>query len=117
MPTVPVEAIEAVTQRGMTSRRVTLGEMSLAEYRIPKGFDASGLYDGLPGGRCPCEHWGYVVSGKLLMRTETGEEVLEGGEFFHLLPGHLGVALEDTVMIEFTRAEDIRAKDEALGLV
>jgi len=87
-----------------------LGGMAAAYYYLPAGYDPRPHYEGLPDDMCPCTHWGYVVRGKIRMRTMEGTETLEAGQLFHLIPGHLGEVLEDTEMVEFTPAEEFRQK-------
>lgn len=87
--------------------------MAIAFYRIEKGFDARPHYKGLPHDMCPCSHWGYIIRGRLLMRAAAGEEmVLEAGDAYSMSPGHVGEALEEVEMIEFTPAEEYRRKND-----
>ena len=37
------------------------GGVRTAIVAIPAGVDTSPLLKGLPGDRCPCPHWGYVL--------------------------------------------------------
>ena len=53
--------------------------MTVTFYRLPTGADGRPLLQGLPGGRCHCPHWGYVISGKLRIHTADGaHDVLAG---------------------------------------
>lgn len=93
-----------------------LGEMVCARHLIPAGFDSAPLYRGLPGDMCPCEHWCYLVRGRLRYRFADGEErEFDAGEAFHLPAGHLAEVPEDAELIEFTAAEDYRRKAEHLA--
>jgi hypothetical protein len=99
----------------MESQVLELGEMVCARHLIPGGFDSTPLYRGLPDDMCPCEHWCYLVRGKLRYRfTDGTAREFEAGDAFHLQAGHLADALEDAELIEFTRAEDYRRKVEHL---
>lgn len=89
-----------------------MGGMTVAFYRIRKGFDPAPQYRGLPDDMCPCTHWGYLTKGRIRMRTGNGEEIIEAGQAFHLEPGHLGEILEDTEMVEFTPTDEYRKKSE-----
>jgi hypothetical protein len=68
---------------------------------VPAGADFGPLLKGLPRDRCPGEHWGYVIKGRLRVTHGDGtNEVLSAGDFYHLSPGHTGVAEEATDFIE-----------------
>ena len=54
--------------------------------------DATPLMKGLPGDRCPCPHWGYVLKGRLTFRFADHDEVVEAGDAFYLPPGHIPTA-------------------------
>lgn len=82
-------------------RGVDWGEMRVAVVSVPAGTDFSPLLKGLPNDRCQGSHWGYVLKGKLRIQQAGGsEEVLSAGDFYHLPPGHTGVAEEDTEFLE-----------------
>ena len=95
----------------METQALDLGEMVCARHLIPAGFDSTPFYVGLPDDMCPCEHWCYLVRGKLRYRFADGEMLTaREGDAFHLRAGHLADVLEDAELIEFTRAEDYRRK-------
>lgn len=48
------------------------GDMSVAFARLPAGTDMTPAVKGLPGDACQCPHWGYLLKGRLKMRTEQG---------------------------------------------
>jgi len=100
----------------METQLLELEEMVCARHLIPAGFDSTPLYRGLPGDMCPCEHWCYLVKGKLRYRFEEGEPLtVSPGEAFHLRAGHIADVLEDAELIELTRAADYRRKAEHLS--
>jgi hypothetical protein len=82
------------------------GGMSSSFIRLPQGADLGPALKGLPGDRCPCPHWGYLLSGRLQMRTATGDEVYTGGQAFYWGPGHVPVALEDCEYVDFSPTEE-----------
>jgi len=99
----------------MESQTLDLGEMVGARHLIPAGFDSAPYYRGLPDGMCPCEHWCYLVRGKLRYRFVDGESMeAEAGDVFRVRGGHLADVLEDAELVEFTRAEDYRRKAESV---
>lgn len=75
--------------------------MRVAVVTIPAGTDFGPLLEGLPNDRCPGEHWGYMLEGLLrVQHADNSEEMLKKGDFYHMPPGHTGVAIEDTQFIE-----------------
>jgi hypothetical protein len=47
---------------------------------IPAGTDLAALLRGLPDDQCPCPHWGYVITGQLIVRYRDHEETIAAGE-------------------------------------
>lgn len=75
--------------------------MRVAVVSVPAGADFGPLLAGLPNNRCQGEHWGYVIKGRLRITDSSNQdEVLVGGDYYHLAPGHTGVAEEETEFIE-----------------
>ena len=62
------------------------GGMTAAITRIPAGSDLATLLRGLPGDRCPCPHWGYVIAGRFAVRYPDHEETIAAGEAYYLPP-------------------------------
>ena len=73
---------------------------------IQKGTDLGPALVGLPGDLCQCPHWGYMLKGRVMMRTESGEELYEAGQVFYWPPGHAPVALEDSEYVDFSPTEE-----------
>jgi hypothetical protein len=74
--------------------------MRVSLVSVPAGTDFSPLLRGLPEDRCQGPHWGYVLKGRLRIQYADGEEVLRAGDFYHMPPGHTGIAEEDTEFLE-----------------
>jgi hypothetical protein len=77
--------------------------------------DATGLFDGLPGDRCPCPHWGYVLQGSVTFRYAEHEEVYAAGDAYYAPPGHIPVINAGTELVEFSPAEEHARAMETLG--
>ena len=86
---------------GIDVRFAESGGMTLLWSRLRKGVDLGPTLAGLPNAQCSAPHWGYMISGKLLMRTNNGDEVYSAGEAFYWAPGHVPIALEDCECIDF----------------
>ena len=50
-------------------RLTEVGDMTVSFIRLAKGTDLGPALVGLPGDLCQCPHWGYMLEGRLLMRT------------------------------------------------
>jgi hypothetical protein len=50
------------------------------------------MLKGLPQDRCPCPHWGYLFTGKIIVTYADHEEVYEPGDAFYMAPGHVPAA-------------------------
>ena len=83
------------------------GGMTAAITRIPAGSDLASLLRGLPGDRCPCPHWGYVIAGRSAVRHPDHEETIAAGEAYYLPPGHVPDYLEDTEVFEVSPAAEL----------
>jgi hypothetical protein len=82
------------------------GGMSTSFIHLPRGADLGPALKGLPDDRCPCPHWGYLLQGRLQMRTADGEQVYTAGQAFYWGPGHVPVALEDCTYVDFSPTEE-----------
>ena len=91
----------AMKAGGLELRFSPVGSMTLSFYQIPKSTDFASLLKGLPEDMCQCPHYGYLLKGKMLVRTKTGEEIVETGQVFYMGPGHVPEFLEDCELFEF----------------
>ena len=64
--------------------------------------DLSPLFAGLPDDRCQCQHWGYVLKGKVAFRTAEGEEEFVAGDAYYVPPGHTPTIYAGTEIVEFS---------------
>ena len=78
------------------------GEMTVAFIRLPAGFDLGPLLVGLPDDLCQCPHWGYMLKGRVGLRTKDGEELYEAGQAFYWSPGHAPRVLDDCEYVELS---------------
>ncbi len=63
----------------------------------------------LPSGNCPCPHWGYVVKGRVIMRYDDHEEIVEAGDAFYFPPGHAPEAEAGTELVQFSPTDELAA--------
>jgi hypothetical protein len=90
-------------------RMSEVGELSVSFIRLSEGVDLGPALAGLPDDLCPCPHWGYMLKGRLKMRTGDGDEIYEAGQAFYWPPGHAPVALEDCEYVDFSPTEEFAA--------
>jgi hypothetical protein len=86
-----------------------VGEMTAAFFRLKRGADFGPALAGLPDDMCQCPHWGYVIKGRLKMKTRFGDEFYEAGQAFYWPPGHSPSAAQDTEYVDFSPSEAFAA--------
>jgi hypothetical protein len=91
-----------VEAEGVELRTRQVGELTMAWVRLAKGIDLAPGLKGLPGDLCQCPHWGYMLKGRLRMKTAEGERVFQAGDAFYWGPGHAPEALEDAEYVDFS---------------
>ena len=92
---------------GVDFRTRDVGGQTLAWVVLPKGADLAPALKGLPGDSCQCPHWGYMIKGRVRMRTAEGEQVYEAGQAFYWGPGHTPEALEDSEYIDISPTAEL----------
>jgi glyoxylate utilization-related uncharacterized protein len=70
--------------------------------------DPADVFKGLPDDRCQCEHWGYVIKGKVGFKTAGGEEKFETGDAYYMPAGHTPVLYAGTEIVEFSPTKDLQ---------
>lgn len=84
------------------------GDMTVAFIRLPQGTDMAPALKGMPDDLCQCPHWGFLIKGRLRMRTKEGEEFYEAGQAYYWGPGHSPEALEDVEVMEFSPTKEFQ---------
>ena len=77
-------------------------------------LDSAAMLKGLPGDRCPCPHWGYVLKGKVTYTFEDHEEVHEAGDAFYVPGGHTPRFDAGTEFLQFSPAAELRVVSETI---
>jgi hypothetical protein len=96
-------------------RYVELGEHTVSFERFHHDADPSPLFRGLPDDRCPCPHWGVVLSGRIAVRCPDREETLEAGDAYVMTPGHLTLVFAGTEVVEFSPTEALQTTMAVVG--
>jgi hypothetical protein len=98
----------ALEADGVELRMSEVGAMTIAFVRLAKGVDLAPALKGLPDDLCQCPHWGYLLRGRVRMKTMDGDEIYEAGHPFYWAPGHAPEALEDSEYVDFSPTEPFR---------
>ena len=97
----------AAERPGFIGRWVELDGYHYAYQSAAAGSSLDAMLAPLPDSACPVEHWGYVFSGRVRIEYVDGsEEFLDAGDAFHVAPGHRPSMVEDTVMLQISRAAE-----------
>lgn len=111
MPRARKETTPVTVENPIYAARIAnLGEFSVAYESIGGGgIDPAPAFRGLPDDRCPCPHWGLVVSGRVTMRYSDREETWEAGDAFYMPPGHIPLAHDDALeLITFSPTKQLQ---------
>jgi hypothetical protein len=91
---------------GATARQVAAGDDLAAEYfSLAAGTDIAPLLQGLEGDACQSPHWGYVISGTVVVTYTDPDQPTDrctGGDCFHWPAGHSVRVEDDAEVILFS---------------
>ena len=97
----------AAEKPGFVGRWTEMGDHHFAYQSAVAGSNLDAMLAVFEDRACPVEHWGYVFSGRVRIEYVDGsEEFLEAGDAFHVAPGHRPTMVEDTVMLQVSRAAE-----------
>jgi len=94
---------------GVEIRRVDRGDLAICLLRLSQGVDTRPLFHGLPNDECQCHHWGYIMSGTMLVRGRDGERTYDAGEAYYWAPGHNLEAVTDAEYLEISPSTEYDA--------
>ena len=83
------------------------GGYTVAFETYTQDADPAEMFRGLPDDRCQCEHWGYVIRGKVGFKTADGEELFAAGDAYYMPPGHTPVLYAGTEVVEFSPSSEL----------
>lgn len=95
---------------GATARQATdfgdatgFGKMGGEYFSLGAGTDIAPLLKGLESDACQAPHWGYMISGKVVVTyTDGNVETCRESDLFYWPPGHSVRAVEDSEVILFS---------------
>jgi len=99
----------AIQDDNVELRMTDVGEMVVSFITLKESTDLGPALVGLDGDTCPCPHWGYMLSGRLMMRVPGGDRTYEAGEAFYWAPGHAPFALTDCSYVDFSPKDEFHA--------
>lgn len=111
---------------GATARQLEgFGEASqyggiAAEYfSMAEGTDLAPLLQGLAHDSCHSPHWGYIVSGQVVVTyDDRPEETCAGGDLFYWPPGHSLRVTDDAELVLFSPHQEHAAViDHIAGVI
>jgi hypothetical protein len=94
------------------------GTLAAEYFSLAAGTDIAPLLQGLQDDACHAPHWGYVISGELVVTYTKGrpEETCRGNDVFYWPPGHSVRVVEDADVILFSpQHEHIEVLDHMLA--
>ena len=113
MPTAgPGDLPEQEIAPGYASRFADWGGMTVAFEHAVAGQDASAMVKGLRDDRCQAPHWGYLLSGRVVVDYGDREETIVAGQAYYIEPGHLVTFPEDAEALEFTPTDALCKRNE-----
>jgi mannose-6-phosphate isomerase-like protein (cupin superfamily) len=115
MPKVSKESVTEVRDYGVAEDRTgNLDGYTVNFVSIRQDHDLAPMLSGLPEGRCPCPHWGYVLKGRMTVRYADHEEVCEAGDAFYMPPGHTPAAEAGTEFIQISPSDQLQEVEAAV---
>lgn len=116
MPKTSKDSVSLVRDFGVAEdRSEDLGGYTVNFVSIRADHDLAALLAGLPGGQCPCPHWGYVIKGQLTIRYGDREEVIGAGDAYYMPPGHVPTATMGSEFVQFSPTDQLQAVDAAMA--
>ncbi|EHJ60761.1 hypothetical protein [Novosphingobium pentaromativorans] len=101
-------------------RTVHWGDMEVGLTIVPEPLDCTQLYKmgRLPGGVCPCPHYGYMFEGTMRViypDSDLPDEVIKGGETFYVPAGHVLKYEEPSKVLELNPAAALKECIDGMG--
>ena len=79
------------------------GPVGAEYFSLGAGTDIASLLEGLADDACHSPHWGYVISGEVVVSfTDGAAETCVGGDVYYWPPGHSVRVVRDTEVVMFS---------------
>jgi hypothetical protein len=92
-------------------------EVGLTTVHAPLDCTESYKFGRLPGGVCPCPHYGYIFSGRMRAKypgSDWPDEVIEAGEAYFIPSGHVLIYEEPSRVMELNPAAALQTCMDAM---
>ncbi|KHK89007.1 cupin domain-containing protein [Novosphingobium malaysiense] len=92
-------------------------EVALTTLDGPLDCSRNYIDGGLPGGVCPCPHYGFVFEGTMRAHfpgTDWPDEVVTAGEAYYIPAGHVLIYEEASKVLEFNPAHALQMVMDAM---
>ena len=113
--TTKLEAPVLVDEDVIEGRYVELDGYTVAYETYKADFDPAPLFQGLPGDRCQCPHWGIVVRGTMVFRYADHDERFEAGDAYYGAPDHVPLLLAGSEVVEFSPSVELQQTMAVVG--
>ncbi len=96
---------------------VASGALAAEYFTLGAGADLAPLLEGLTDDACQAAHWGYMISGEVVVTyTDGSDEICTSGDVFYWPPGHSVRVNTDADLILFSpQAEHAHVLDHILA--
>jgi hypothetical protein len=93
------------------------GSLAAEYFSLGAGTDIAPLLKGLDDDACHAPHWGFMMSGEVVITyTNGGEETCVGDDLFHWPPGHSVRVVKDAEVILFSpQVEHVEVMDHMIA--
>jgi hypothetical protein len=113
--TTKLEAPVMVDEDEIEGRYVELDGYTVGYETHKADIDPGPLFQGLPGDRCQCPHWGVVTKGRMVFRYDDHDETFEAGDAYYGSPGHLPLLFAGTEIVEFSPSVELQQTMAVVG--
>lgn len=95
------------------------GGIAAEYFSLAEGTDIGPLLQGLAHDSCHSPHWGYILSGQVVVTyDDQPQETCSGGDLFYWPPGHSVRVTDDAEVILFSpHAEHVAVLDHMAGVI
>ncbi len=107
------------TVRHLPDFGVAEGSLAAEHLSLAEGVDIAPLLTGLTDDACHCEHWGYLVGGRVVVTYADGSsETCSAGEVFYWPAGHSVRVEQAAEIVMFSpAAEHLLVMNHMLGVM
>lgn len=117
---IPVKIdIPGAVARQLPDFGIADGPLGVEYFSLATGADMAPLLEGLTDDACHAEHWGYLISGDVVVTYSDGSiERVTGGDVFYWPAGHsVRVELDAELILFSPQVEHGAVMDHILGKI